>query len=67
MVKFIERHEIIREYSAKFAEDEIDGSALLFMIDRNLNFHTSSILMSMFKPGPALKIEHELKRYKIIN
>lgn len=61
VVDFIERHEDIRQYSSKFAEDEIDGKALLLMIDRNLNFQ---VLTSMFKYGPALKIEATLSKYK---
>lgn len=65
VVKFIESHEEIKHCSAKFAEDEIDGQALLFMIDRNLNFQTSNILTSMFKIGPAMKIEATLSKYKI--
>ena len=62
VVEFIERHEDIRQYSSKFAEDEVDGKALLLMIDRNLNFQ---ILTSMFKHGPAMKIEATLSKYKI--
>lgn len=62
VVKFIEQHEDIKQYSSKFAEDEVDGKALLLMIDRNLNFQ---ILTSMFKHGPAMKIEATLSRYKI--
>lgn len=62
VVKFIEQHEDIKQYSSKFAEDEVDGVALLIMIDRNLgNFQ---ILTSMFKHGPAMKIEATLSRYK---
>lgn len=62
VVEFIERHEDIRPYSSKFADDEVDGKALLLMIDRNLNFQ---ILTSMFKHGPAMKIEATLSKYKI--
>lgn len=62
VVKFIEQHDDIRQYSSKFAEDEMDGKALLLMIDRNLNFQ---ILTSMFKHGPAMKIEATLSKYKI--
>lgn len=65
VVKFIESHEEIKHCSAKFAEDEIDGMALLCMIDRNLNFQTSSIITSMFKLGPAMKIEATLSKYKL--
>lgn len=62
VVEFIERHEDIRQYSSKFAEDEIDGTALLLMIDRNLNFQ---MLSTMFKHGPAMKVEATLSKYKI--
>ena len=62
VVKFIEKHEDIKQYSSKFAEDEVDGKALKLMIDRNLNFQ---ILTSMFKHGPAMKIEAALSIYKI--
>lgn len=62
VVNFIERHEDIKQYSSKFAEDEVDGKALLLMIDRNLNFQT---LTSMFKYGPAMKIEAALSKYKV--
>jgi len=62
VVRFIERHEDIKEYSSKFADDEVDGKALLLMIDRNLNLQT---LASMFKHGPAMKIEAVLSKYKI--
>lgn len=62
VVEFIERHEDIRSYSSRFAEDEVDGKALLLMIDRNLNFQ---MLTSMgFKHGPAMKIEATLSKYK---
>lgn len=64
VVEFIERHDDIKQYSSKFAEGEMDGKALLIMIDRNLNFAT---LTAMFdnKHGPAMKIEATLSKYKI--
>lgn len=62
VVEFIERHEDIRQYSSKFSEDEVDGKALLLMIDRSSIFQ---ILTSMFKNGPAIKIEATLSKYKI--
>lgn len=62
VVKFIESHESIASYSSKFAEDEIDGTALLYMIDRNLNIQ---VLSTMFKYGPAMKIEATLSKYKL--
>lgn len=62
VVKFIERHEDIRQYSSKFSEDEVDGKALLLMIDMSSIFQ---ILTSMFKYGPAIKIEATLSKYKI--
>ena len=62
VVGFIEEHEDIKQYSAKFAEDEVDGKALKLMIDRNLNFQ---MLTSMFKFGPAMKIEAALSKYKL--
>lgn len=61
VVKFIEQHEDIKQYSSRFSEDEVDGKALLLMIDRNLNLQ---VLTSMFKPGPAMKIMAELEKYK---
>lgn len=63
VVEFIESHEDIRQYASKFAEDEVDGKALLLMIDRNLNNY--QILTSMFKHGPAMKMEATLSKYKI--
>lgn len=65
VAEFIERHEEIKECAAKFAEDEIDGMALLFMIDRNLDFQKSNVVTSMFKLGPAMKIEATLSKYQI--
>lgn len=62
VVKFIESHEDISQYAQKFADDDIDGKALLLMIDRNLNLQ---MLSSMFKHGPAMKIEAALSKYKL--
>lgn len=62
VVAFIEQHEDIKPYASKFRDDEVDGKALQLMIDRNLNFQ---ILTSMFKHGPAMKIEATLSKYKI--
>lgn len=59
---FIERHNDIKQYSSKFVDDEVDGKALLLMIDRNLNLQW---LASMFKHGPAMKIEAILTKYKV--
>lgn len=64
VVKFIDRHEDIKQYSHKFSEDEVDGKALLLMIDRNCSLRFQ-ILTSMFKHGPAMKIEAVLAKYKI--
>lgn len=64
VVRFIESHEDISQYSYKFFEDEVDGKALLLMIDRNLSFRFQ-ILTSMFKHGPAMKIEAVLANYRI--
>lgn len=64
VVKFIERHEDIKQYSSKFSEDEVDGKALLLMIDRNCSLRFQ-ILTSMFKHGPAMKIEAILAKYKL--
>jgi hypothetical protein len=62
VVKFIEQHEDIKQCAPQFAENEIDGKALLLMIDRNLNFQ---VLTTMFKYGPAMKIEATLTKYKL--
>lgn len=62
VVKFIQGHEDISQYADKFADDDIDGKALLLMIDRNLNLQ---MLASMFKHGPAMKIEAALSKYKL--
>lgn len=64
VVKFIEQHDDIKQYSSKFAEDEMDGKGLLWFIDQHLNFQ---VLTSMFniKYGPAMKIEATLSRYKL--
>lgn len=62
VVNFIETQDAISSYSTKFAEDEIDGTALLYMIDRNLNIQA---LSTMFKYGPAMKIEATLSKYKL--
>lgn len=61
VVKFIEEHDDIKQYAPRFADDEVDGKALLLMIDRNLNLQ---MLASMFKHGPAMKIEAVLSKYK---
>lgn len=62
VVMFIEKHDDIKQYASKFADDEVDGKALLLMIDRNLNLQW---LACMFKHGPAMKIEAVLSKYRL--
>lgn len=63
VVRFFERHEDIRQYATKFAEDEVDGRALILIIDSDQSFQ---ILKSMLnKHGPAVKVQDILSRYKV--
>lgn len=62
--KFIASHDDIKEQSAKFLDDEVDGKALLLLIDKNLNIDTLTKTLQ-FKIGPAIKIVDTLTKYKL--
>lgn len=63
VAEFIASLPEIKDQAPRFLENEVDGKALLLLIDRdlNVNFLTSVL---QFKVGPALKIVSALTKYK---